>query len=72
MRAVIQNSVGGPEVLVIADRPAPSPNAGEVLIRVGASPASIQSMARFAPAAIRCSASRPSSSAGTFREPSRR
>ncbi|TIM43071.1 MAG: NADP-dependent oxidoreductase, partial [Mesorhizobium sp.] len=37
MRAVIQNSVGGPEVLVIADRPAPSPNAGEVLIRVGAS-----------------------------------
>ena len=36
MRAVIQNSVGGPDVLVIADRPAPSPKSGEVLVRVRA------------------------------------
>jgi NADPH:quinone reductase-like Zn-dependent oxidoreductase len=36
MRAIIQNSVGGPDVLVIADRPAPSPKAGEVLVRIGA------------------------------------
>ncbi|MER9740504.1 NADP-dependent oxidoreductase [Mesorhizobium sp. M0187] len=36
MRAVIQNSVGGPDVLVIADRPAPSPKSGEVLVRVHA------------------------------------
>ncbi|TIO07056.1 NADP-dependent oxidoreductase [Mesorhizobium sp.] len=36
MRAIIQNSVGGPEVLVIADRLAPSPKAGEVLVRIGA------------------------------------
>ncbi|RWM20971.1 MAG: NADP-dependent oxidoreductase [Mesorhizobium sp.] len=36
MRAVIQNSVGGPDVLVIADRPTPSPKAGEVLVRIGA------------------------------------
>jgi NADPH:quinone reductase-like Zn-dependent oxidoreductase len=36
MRAVIQNSVGGPDVLVVADRPAPSPHAGEVLVRIKA------------------------------------
>jgi NADPH:quinone reductase-like Zn-dependent oxidoreductase len=36
MRAIIQNSVGGPDVLVIADRPTPSPKAGEVLVRIGA------------------------------------
>ncbi len=36
MRAVIQNSVGGPDVLVIADEPVPSPQAGEVLVRVRA------------------------------------
>jgi NADPH:quinone reductase-like Zn-dependent oxidoreductase len=36
MRAIIQNSVGGPEVLVIADRPDPAPRAGEVLVRVRA------------------------------------
>jgi NADPH:quinone reductase-like Zn-dependent oxidoreductase len=36
MRAVIQNSVGGPDVLVIADQPAPMPEAGEVLVRVKA------------------------------------
>ncbi|MBZ9962203.1 NADP-dependent oxidoreductase [Mesorhizobium sp. BR1-1-2] len=36
MRAIIQNSVGGPDVLVIAERPAPSPNAGEVLVRIKA------------------------------------
>ncbi|RJT39399.1 NADP-dependent oxidoreductase [Mesorhizobium waimense] len=36
MRAIVQNSVGGPDVLVIADRPDPSPKAGEVLVRVKA------------------------------------
>lgn len=36
MRAIIQNSVGGPDVLVIADRPDPRPKAGEVLVRVKA------------------------------------
>lgn len=36
MRAVSQNSVGGPEVLSLVDRPAPSPDAGEVLVRVKA------------------------------------
>jgi NADPH:quinone reductase-like Zn-dependent oxidoreductase len=36
MRAVIQNSVGGPDVLVVADRPAPSPRASEVLVRIKA------------------------------------
>jgi NADPH:quinone reductase-like Zn-dependent oxidoreductase len=36
MRAIIQNSVGGPDVLVIADRPDPSPKTGEVLVRVQA------------------------------------
>ncbi|MGO4638196.1 NADP-dependent oxidoreductase [Mesorhizobium sp. 2RAF45] len=36
MRAVIQNSFGGPEVLVIANQIDPSPKAGEVLVRVKA------------------------------------
>lgn len=36
MRAVTQTSVGGPDVLVVADRPSPSPAAGEVLVRVKA------------------------------------
>ncbi|MDF2389071.1 NADP-dependent oxidoreductase [Nostoc ellipsosporum NOK] len=36
MRAVIQNSLGGPEVLVMSDQPDPSPRAGEVLVRVKA------------------------------------
>jgi len=36
MRAVIQNTVGEPDVLVIANRPDPSPGAGEVLVRVRA------------------------------------
>ncbi|TPL12338.1 NADP-dependent oxidoreductase [Mesorhizobium sp. B2-4-14] len=36
MRAVIQNSVGGPDVLVTADQPDPTPKAGEVLVRVRA------------------------------------
>jgi NADPH:quinone reductase-like Zn-dependent oxidoreductase len=36
MRAVTQNSVGGPDVLVIANQPAPTPKAGEVLVRVKA------------------------------------
>lgn len=36
MRAIIQNSFGAPNVLVIADRPAPSPEAGEVLVRIEA------------------------------------
>lgn len=36
MRAVIQNSVGGPDVLVIANQPDPTPKAGEVRVRVKA------------------------------------
>lgn len=36
MRAITQNTVGGPEVLEIADLPAPQLKAGEVLIRVKA------------------------------------
>ncbi|TIS61975.1 MAG: NADP-dependent oxidoreductase [Mesorhizobium sp.] len=36
MRAVIQNSVGGPDVLFVAEQPDPSPKPGEVLIRVKA------------------------------------
>lgn len=36
MRAVTQTSVGGPDVLVVVDRPSPSPAAGEVLVRVKA------------------------------------
>ncbi|WP_256753186.1 NADP-dependent oxidoreductase [Mesorhizobium sp. Mes31] len=36
MRAVIQNSVGGPDVLAISDLPDPAPKAGEVLVRVKA------------------------------------
>lgn len=36
MRAVIQNSVGGPDVLLMAERPDPIPQAGEVLVRVKA------------------------------------
>ena len=36
MRAVIQNSVGGPDVLAISNLPDPAPKAGEVLVRVKA------------------------------------
>ncbi|TIT36391.1 MAG: NADP-dependent oxidoreductase [Mesorhizobium sp.] len=36
MRAVTQNAVGGPDVLVIAELPDPTPKAGEVLVRVKA------------------------------------
>ncbi|MCA0051586.1 NADP-dependent oxidoreductase [Mesorhizobium sp. B283B1A] len=36
MRAVVQNTVGGPDVLVIANQPDPWPEAGEVLVRVKA------------------------------------
>ncbi|UCI21387.1 NADP-dependent oxidoreductase [Mesorhizobium sp. B2-1-8] len=36
MRAVTQNSVGGPDVLVTAELPDPTPKAGEVLVRVKA------------------------------------
>ncbi|RUU00667.1 NADP-dependent oxidoreductase [Mesorhizobium sp. USDA-HM6] len=36
MRAVIQNSVGGPDVLFVAEEPNPSPKDGEVLVRVKA------------------------------------
>lgn len=36
MRAITQATVGGPEVLELAERPAPQPKSGEVLIRVRA------------------------------------
>ena len=36
MRAVIQNSVGGPDVLVVAEQPDPLPGPGEVLVRIEA------------------------------------
>ncbi|TGT77373.1 MULTISPECIES: NADP-dependent oxidoreductase [unclassified Mesorhizobium] len=36
MRAVIQNAVGGPDVLFVAEQPGPSPKPGEVLVRVKA------------------------------------
>ncbi|RUW02755.1 MULTISPECIES: NADP-dependent oxidoreductase [unclassified Mesorhizobium] len=36
MRAVTQNSVGEPDVLFVAEQPAPSPKASEVLVRVKA------------------------------------
>src|SRR5471032_443837 len=36
MRAIEISAPGGPEVLVMADRPKPAPAAGEVLIRVAA------------------------------------
>ncbi|MDX8496317.1 NADP-dependent oxidoreductase [Mesorhizobium sp. VK22B] len=36
MHAVIQNSVGGPDVLFVSEQPDPSPGPGEVLVRVKA------------------------------------
>lgn len=36
MRAVIQDSVGGPDVLFVTDRPKPAPMAGQVLVRIKA------------------------------------
>ncbi|MGA9703476.1 MAG: NAD(P)H-quinone oxidoreductase, partial [Pseudomonas sp.] len=36
MKAVIAREPGGPEVLVLTQRPVPTPQAGEVLIRVAA------------------------------------
>ncbi|MFD9901530.1 NADP-dependent oxidoreductase [Mesorhizobium sp. NPDC059025] len=36
MRAIVQTSVGGPEVLTIGDHPTPEPTKGEVLVRVHA------------------------------------
>ena len=37
MRAVEITSFGGPQVLVLGDRPRPEPGVGELLIRVAAS-----------------------------------
>ena len=36
MRAIDPTEPGGPEVLVVVERPTPGPGAGEVLIRVAA------------------------------------
>ncbi len=36
MRAVVMNEYGGPEVLKSTDYPDPTPDSGEVLIRVAA------------------------------------
>lgn len=36
MRAVIQNSFGGPDILFVAEQPDPSPGPGEVLVRTKA------------------------------------
>jgi NADPH:quinone reductase-like Zn-dependent oxidoreductase len=36
MRAITQNTVGGPEVLELAEQPTPQPKPGEVLIRIKA------------------------------------
>lgn len=36
MRAVTQNTVGGPDILFVTQQPDPSPKAGEVLVRVKA------------------------------------
>ncbi|MBB1031990.1 NADP-dependent oxidoreductase, partial [Dietzia sp. SLG310A2-38A2] len=36
MRAVTQQSLGGPEVLVVVDHPRPEPRTNEILVRVKA------------------------------------
>jgi NADPH:quinone reductase len=37
MRAIVYNETGGPEVLMLVDRPEPEPGKGEVLVRVAVS-----------------------------------
>src|SRR5690242_18213601 len=52
MRAVVQNSVGGPEVLEVVDRPDPEPKRGEVLVRLaaaGVNPVDVAVRAGFYP-----------------------
>jgi NADPH:quinone reductase-like Zn-dependent oxidoreductase len=52
MRAVVQRSVGGPEVLELVDVPRPEPAAGEVLVRVraaGVNPADLAVRAGYFP-----------------------
>lgn len=52
MRAVIQNSLGGPEVLELTDRPDPEPRHGEVLVRMaaaGVNPVDVAVRAGFYP-----------------------
>ncbi len=52
MRAVVQNSIGGPEVLEFVDRPDPEPKHGEVLVRVaaaGVNPVDVAVRAGFYP-----------------------
>lgn len=52
MRIITQNSVGGPEVLVLTDAPTPQPKAGEVLVRVraaGINPVDLAVRAGFYP-----------------------
>ncbi|MBT9511926.1 MAG: NAD(P)H-quinone oxidoreductase [Acidovorax sp.] len=55
MRAVEITSFGGPEVLVLGERPVPQPGAGELLIRVRASginrPDVLQRLGHYAPPA---------------------
>jgi NADPH:quinone reductase-like Zn-dependent oxidoreductase len=36
LKIIIQTTTGGPDVLQLAERPKPTPNAGEVLVQVGA------------------------------------
>ena len=53
MRAVEITSFGGPQVLVLGDRPRPEPGVGELLIRVAASginrPDVLQRLGHYAP-----------------------
>jgi NADPH:quinone reductase-like Zn-dependent oxidoreductase len=52
MRAIVQNSVGGPEVLGVSEHPTPRPGPGQVLVRVkaaGVNPVDVAVRAGFYP-----------------------